>query len=150
MLESHFNKIAGLRPSTVWKETPTQMFFCKICQIFKSAYFIQPLQNGCFWIMAMVLKIKPIIKIISNLIILLSHNQISCGKIRTRKNPVFGHFSRSVIVSYLMPNLTQSQFSTTLINFWRKEVYQAFSLDCVGDWELIIIVSLLLVYLNTV
>ena len=41
---SFFNKIAGLRPSTLLKkETPTQVFFCEFCQIFKNNFFYRTL-----------------------------------------------------------------------------------------------------------
>ena len=33
-----FNKVAGLR-HFIKKETPTQMFFCEFCEIFKSTFF---------------------------------------------------------------------------------------------------------------
>ena len=39
MLESHFNKVASLRPETFLKETPTQVFSCECYEIFKNTYF---------------------------------------------------------------------------------------------------------------
>ena len=57
MLKSLFNKVAGLRPVTLLKESPTQVFSCEHCKMFKNSYFeehirtaasnlIRPL-NGC-------------------------------------------------------------------------------------------------------
>ena len=37
-----FNKVAGLRPSGLqiyYNETPTQVFSCEYCQIFKNSFF---------------------------------------------------------------------------------------------------------------
>ena len=39
MLESHFNKVAGLRFVTLLKKPPTQVFSCEICETFKNTYF---------------------------------------------------------------------------------------------------------------
>ena len=33
------NKAAGLRPATLFKETPAQVFPCKFCESFKNTYF---------------------------------------------------------------------------------------------------------------
>ena len=41
MLESLLHKVAGL------KETPTQLFSCKICKIFKNTFFTEH-SGGCF------------------------------------------------------------------------------------------------------
>ena len=47
MLESLFNKVAGLKASTptLLKETPTQVFSCEICKIFQSTYFEEHLRT---------------------------------------------------------------------------------------------------------
>ena len=42
MLESRFNKVADL------KETPTQLFFCKYCEIFRNNYFEEHLRTAAF------------------------------------------------------------------------------------------------------
>ena len=34
-----FNKIAGLRPATLLKKTPTQVFSCEFCEFFKNNFF---------------------------------------------------------------------------------------------------------------
>ena len=39
MLESLFNKVAGLRFVTLLKKPPTQVFSCEICETFKNTYF---------------------------------------------------------------------------------------------------------------
>ena len=39
MLESLFNKVAGFDACDVIKETPTQVFSCKICDIVKNTFF---------------------------------------------------------------------------------------------------------------
>ena len=31
------------------EETPTQVFSCKICKIFKNAFFLQNISGGSFW-----------------------------------------------------------------------------------------------------
>ena len=41
MLEPLFNKVAGLRPGTLRKETPTQMVSCEICTILKNICFAE-------------------------------------------------------------------------------------------------------------
>ena len=38
LLESLFIKVGGLGPSFLLKETPTQMFSCKICEICKNRF----------------------------------------------------------------------------------------------------------------
>ena len=44
MLESLFNKVSGLLSLQLYqKETPTQMFFCEIYEIFKNIYFEEQL-----------------------------------------------------------------------------------------------------------
>ena len=44
MLESLFNKVSGLLSLQLYqKETPTQVFFCEIYEIFKSIYFEEQL-----------------------------------------------------------------------------------------------------------
>ena len=39
MLESLFNKVAANQVCHFTKKTPTQMFSCEICEIFKNTYF---------------------------------------------------------------------------------------------------------------
>ena len=39
VLESLFNKVAGLRTCNFIKKTSSQMFSCEICVIFQSIYF---------------------------------------------------------------------------------------------------------------
>ena len=39
MLESLFNKVAGLSFVTLSKKPPTQVFSCEICETFKNTYF---------------------------------------------------------------------------------------------------------------
>ena len=34
-----FNKVTGIKPATLLKETPAQVFFYEICEIFKNTYF---------------------------------------------------------------------------------------------------------------
>ena len=46
VVESLFNKSEGLQ--LYLKETPTQVFSCKICDIFKNAYFEEHLQTASF------------------------------------------------------------------------------------------------------
>ena len=36
-----FNKVAGLRPETIMKETPAQVLFCEFCEIFKNTFFTE-------------------------------------------------------------------------------------------------------------
>ena len=43
-----FNKVAGLL-QLYWKQTPTQVFSCEYCEIFKKSYFKATSANGCFW-----------------------------------------------------------------------------------------------------
>ena len=38
-LESSFNTVASLKAFFYQKEIPTQVFFCEICEIFKSSFF---------------------------------------------------------------------------------------------------------------
>ena len=38
-----FNKLAGLTPPNLLKKTPTVVFFCGICEIFKNAFFTEQL-----------------------------------------------------------------------------------------------------------
>ena len=51
MLESLFNKVAGLRFVTLLKKPPTQVFSCEICETFKNTYFHStlPLAASDFW-----------------------------------------------------------------------------------------------------
>ena len=39
MLESLFNKVAGVQPGTLLKRDATQVFSCEICEIFKNTFF---------------------------------------------------------------------------------------------------------------
>ena len=44
VLESVFNKIANLKACIfIKKETPTQVFSCKYCEIFENSFFIEHL-----------------------------------------------------------------------------------------------------------
>ena len=51
------------------KETPTQVFFCEYCEVFKSTYFeehlltagsdfLKQIQSSCFWIDSFKLKVR--------------------------------------------------------------------------------------------
>ena len=40
-------KLHAWRPATLLKETPTQVFYCEICEIFKNT--LQNTAGGCFW-----------------------------------------------------------------------------------------------------
>ena len=40
-----FNKVAGLQ---AWKATPTHLFSCECCELFKNSFFIE-LPSGFFW-----------------------------------------------------------------------------------------------------
>ena len=44
LLGSRFNEIAGLIPEILLKETPTQVFSCEYCEIFKNIYFEEHLR----------------------------------------------------------------------------------------------------------
>ena len=46
VLESHFNKVAVLRPATLLKKTPTQVLAREICKLFKNNYFEEHLWNA--------------------------------------------------------------------------------------------------------
>ena len=46
MLESFLNNVSGLRPATLLKETPTQVFLCEICEFFRNTYFEEHLQTA--------------------------------------------------------------------------------------------------------
>ena len=39
MLESFFDEVADLKAVSLLKETPTQMFCCEVCKIFKNTFF---------------------------------------------------------------------------------------------------------------
>ena len=39
MLESRFNQVVGRGPATLLKRDLTQVFACKICEIFKNTFF---------------------------------------------------------------------------------------------------------------
>ena len=44
---SFFKKVTGLRPCNfIKKETPTRVFSCKICEIFKNTYFEEHLRTA--------------------------------------------------------------------------------------------------------
>ena len=55
MLESLFNKFAGLKQSLQFyaKETPTQLFSCEYCKAFRNCFFIEQLR----WLPLLVDKI---------------------------------------------------------------------------------------------
>ena len=40
------NKVAGLKPATLLKKTPTQVFSCDFWEIFKKVYFEEPLRTA--------------------------------------------------------------------------------------------------------
>ena len=44
MLESLFDKVASLGLQLYQKETPTQVFSCEYCELFKNNYFEKHLQ----------------------------------------------------------------------------------------------------------
>ena len=45
-----FNKAARFRPATlIKKETQTQVFSCKFCEIFKNTFFYRTHLDDCFW-----------------------------------------------------------------------------------------------------
>ena len=46
MSESLINKVVGLH--FIKKETPTQVFFCEYCEIFKNTYFEKHLRTTAF------------------------------------------------------------------------------------------------------
>ena len=49
MSGSLFNKVAGLKAcNVIKKETPTQVFSCEYCDIFKSTYFEEHQQRNAF------------------------------------------------------------------------------------------------------
>ena len=39
-----FNEIAGDRPVILFKNTPTQLFSCRLCEIFRSTFFMEHFQ----------------------------------------------------------------------------------------------------------
>ena len=43
-----FNKIAGLRPATLLKETLARVLSCEFCDIFKNNFFIEHLRKTAF------------------------------------------------------------------------------------------------------
>ena len=43
-----FNKVAGLRPATLWKKTPTQVFSFEFCEVFKTKIFYRTPPADCF------------------------------------------------------------------------------------------------------
>ena len=44
-MEYLFNKVAGLGQQLYRKETPTQVFSCEICEVFKNTYFEEDLRT---------------------------------------------------------------------------------------------------------
>ena len=48
MLEFLLIKMQGFRPATLKKETPTQVFFCEYCEIFKNNFFTEHLRETTF------------------------------------------------------------------------------------------------------
>ena len=42
MLESRFNQVVGRGPATLLKRDPTQVFACKICEIFNTFFYRTP------------------------------------------------------------------------------------------------------------
>ena len=46
VLESLFNKVAGLSLQVYQKETPEQVFFCEFCEILKNTYFFEYLRTA--------------------------------------------------------------------------------------------------------
>ena len=49
MSGSLFNKVAGLKAcNVIKKETPTQVFSCEYCDIFKSTYFEEHKRRNAF------------------------------------------------------------------------------------------------------
>ena len=46
MLESLFNKVAGLRATTLLKQDSTQVFYCEIWELFKDTYFEEHLPTN--------------------------------------------------------------------------------------------------------
>ena len=46
MLESFLNKETGLRPGTLLKETPTQVFFSEHCETFQDTLFEEQLRTA--------------------------------------------------------------------------------------------------------
>ena len=53
-------KLQTLISATLFKETPTQMFFNEICKIFKNIYFEEYLQTTCTYFRIAVFKCKVI------------------------------------------------------------------------------------------
>ena len=41
-------KLQAFRPASYYKDTPTQVFFCKIWEISKNTYFEEQSANDCF------------------------------------------------------------------------------------------------------
>ena len=46
MLKSLFHKVTGLKTYIFIKETPTQVFYCEYCEIFKNTYFKEHLSTN--------------------------------------------------------------------------------------------------------
>ena len=65
MLESLFNEVAGLKPATLLKEAPTQLFPWKNCEIFKNISFEEHLQTAAFFRTSMILLLKMILLLVA-------------------------------------------------------------------------------------
>ena len=44
------NKVVGWRTTTLWKKTPTLVFFCEFCEDFKNTYTLKNTAGDCFCI----------------------------------------------------------------------------------------------------
>ena len=117
---SLFNRVAG-------QETQTQMFSCEVCEVFRDCCLRTTASETCFFIWS-VLKLAQIgtwfslrekcpnmeFFLVCIFLQLGEYGEIQsieseCGNIRTRKKPVFGNFSRSVLyynLQFRLPILT--------------------------------------------
>ena len=59
-------KLQTLMSATLFKETPTQMFFNEICKIFKNTYFEEYLRTTCTYFRIAVFKCKDIFLLINS------------------------------------------------------------------------------------
>ena len=48
MLESLFNEVAASGLELYQRETPTKVFTCEYCEIFKNSFFFTEHPSGCF------------------------------------------------------------------------------------------------------
>ena len=56
VVESDFNNISGIGLQLYQKETPTQVFFCECCEVFKNIYFEKiTFPKGVLWAPHLVL-----------------------------------------------------------------------------------------------